>query len=83
MQVLIYGIIALYLVMLPVLFFNWYGLYQSDSDMTESERQISRIVLVIATAIWPIVLPLSYLELLSKVKRYERTTARFNASVLP
>jgi hypothetical protein len=83
MQVLIYGIIALYVVMLPVLFFNWYGLYQSDSDMTESERQISRIVLVIATAIWPIVLPLSYLELLSKVKRYERTTARFNASVLP
>jgi hypothetical protein len=83
MQVLIYGIIALYIVMLPVLFFNWYGLYQNDSDMTESERQISRIVLVIATAIWPIVLPLSYLELLSKVKRYERTTARFNASVLP
>jgi hypothetical protein len=83
MQVLIYGIIALYIVMLPVLFFNWYGLYQNDSDMTESERQISRIVLVIATAIWPIVLPLSYLELLGKVKRYKRTTARFNASVLP
>jgi uncharacterized membrane protein len=72
MQVLIFGVVALYIVVMPILFLNWYGLYQQDQEMTESERQISRIVMMIATVLWPIVLPMSYLELLSKVKRYER-----------
>ncbi len=75
MQVLTFGVVALYIVVMPILFLNWYGLYQQDQDMTESERQISRIVMVIATVLWPIVLPMSYLELLSKVKRYERVVA--------
>jgi hypothetical protein len=61
---------------MPVLFFNWYGLYQKSADMTTAERQICRVVLMIATLAWPIVLPLSYMELLNKVKRYERLAVK-------
>jgi hypothetical protein len=80
MQVMVYGLMVLYAVMMPLLFCNWYGLYQKDANMTDAERQISRIVLMIATALWPIVLPLSYMELLSKVKRYERQLVKSHAA---
>jgi hypothetical protein len=72
MQVLTYGLLALYAIVMPMLFTNWYGLYIQESGMSLNQRQTSRIVIMIATALWPIVLPLSYLELLKKVKRYER-----------
>lgn len=72
MQVLIYGLLAFYAVMMPMLFTNWYGLYSQEAGMSLNQRQTSRIVIMVATLLWPIVLPMSYLELLKKVKRYER-----------
>jgi hypothetical protein len=72
MQVLIYGLLAFYTVMMPMLFTNWYGLYSQEAGMSLNQRQTSRIVIMVATLLWPIVLPMSYLELLKKVKRYER-----------
>jgi Trk-type K+ transport system membrane component len=72
MQVLTVGLVVLYVVMMPILWLNWYRLYQQESDMSDTERQISRVVLTLATTLWPIVLPLSYLELLAKVRRYEQ-----------
>jgi hypothetical protein len=76
MQLLFYGLIALYVIVMPILFLNWYGFYQQEEDLTSAERQASRIVMVIATVLWPIVLPLSYLELMGKLKRYERRTTQ-------
>jgi hypothetical protein len=76
MQMLLYGLLTCYLIAMPILFFNWYDLYQHESQMTHAERQISRMVLGIATLLWPIVLPLSYLELIRKVKRYEQQDRR-------
>jgi hypothetical protein len=72
MQVLIYGLLAFYAVVMPMLFTNWYRLYRQSAGMSLNQRQISRIVIMVATLLWPIVLPMSYLELLKKVKRYER-----------
>jgi hypothetical protein len=76
MQMLLYSLLTCYLIVMPILFFNWYDLYQQDSEMTNAERQVSRIVLAIATLLWPIVLPLSYLELIRKVQRYEQKKSR-------
>ncbi|MBE9031122.1 hypothetical protein IQ266_15415 [filamentous cyanobacterium LEGE 11480] len=72
MQLLTFSLLALYTVVMPLLFSNWYGLYLNEPGMNASQRQTSRIVLMLATLLWPIVLPMSYLELLKKVKRYER-----------
>ncbi|MFM2430268.1 MAG: hypothetical protein RLZZ511_1481 [Cyanobacteriota bacterium] len=79
--VLTYGLLALYAFVMPVLFTNWYGLYLQETRMTVHQRQISRIVLIIATLLWPIVLPMTYVELLQKIKRYERRSARITAQV--
>jgi hypothetical protein len=82
MQVLIYGLLALYVIVMPMLFTNWYGLYIQESGMSLHQRQTSRLVIMIATALWPIVLPMSYLELLKKVKRYERQSVMAQANFM-
>jgi hypothetical protein len=79
MQAIVYSLVAAYVLFMPVLFFNWYGLYQKSDDMTATDRQICRVVLMIATLAWPIVLPLSYMELINKVKRYERRAVKGTA----
>lgn len=61
-----------YLMVMPVLFLTWLGFFLRDAEMTLSERRMSKLVLGIATLFWPVVLPLAYVELLGKVKRYER-----------
>jgi hypothetical protein len=82
MQVLIYGLLVLYAIVMPMLFTNWYGLYIQESGMSLHQRQTSRLVIMIATALWPIVLPMSYLELLKKVKRYERQSVMAQANFM-
>jgi uncharacterized membrane protein len=72
MQTILYGLFVCYLLAMPVLFVNWFGMFQQDTEATGVERQMSWIVLVLATLAWPLVLPLTYVELLTKVKRYER-----------
>jgi hypothetical protein len=72
MQTMFYGLMTCYCLMMPILFANWYGLHAKDADMSRTERRLSMLVLTIATLLWPVVLPLTYIELLSKVKRYER-----------
>jgi uncharacterized membrane protein len=72
MQTILYSLFACYLLVMPVLFANWFGMFQQDTEATGIERQLSWIVLALATVAWPVVLPLTYVELLAKVKRYER-----------
>jgi hypothetical protein len=71
MQVLIFALIVLYALVMSILFSNWYALFQGDRNMSASQRQTARIVIMIATLLWPVVLPISYLELIKKLKRYE------------
>jgi uncharacterized membrane protein len=72
MQTILYGLFVCYLLVMPVLFVNWFGMFQQDTEATGVERQMSWIVLVLATLAWPVVLPFTYVELLAKVRRYER-----------
>jgi hypothetical protein len=72
MQTMFYGLMTCYCLMMPILFVNWYSMHAQDANMSRTERRGSLLVLTLATLLWPVVLPLTYIELLSKVKRYER-----------
>ncbi|NJN48580.1 MAG: hypothetical protein HC805_00635 [Alkalinema sp. RL_2_19] len=80
MQLLTLSLLALYMVVMPLLFSSWYSLYLNEPGMNASQRQTSRIVIMLATLLWPVVLPMSYLELLNKVKRYKRQSITVQSS---
>jgi glucan phosphoethanolaminetransferase (alkaline phosphatase superfamily) len=47
------------------LFFSvWLNLFKKDNHLSGQEKRLCWIILLIATLLWPIVVPLSYLELL-------------------
>jgi hypothetical protein len=71
MQTILHGLTICYWMMMPILIVSWYGIHIKDPAMSPSERRLSLLVFTIATLLWPVVLPLTYVELLSKVKRYE------------
>ncbi|MEQ9373499.1 MAG: hypothetical protein RIG63_31420 [Coleofasciculus chthonoplastes F3-SA18-01] len=62
------GAIAFYVVMLPILFSRWLDFMQNDDSLSSNEKFSSWVLLVIATILWPIVVPISYLELLDARK---------------
>jgi hypothetical protein len=72
MQIVIGPLLVIYGVVAPVLFFKWVELMRRDRHLSRQERLISQAIVFIATAFWPIVLPLTYLELLERVRRQER-----------
>jgi hypothetical protein len=72
MQILIGSFLVVYGVVAPVLFFKWVELIKRDRHISRRERLLSRWIVLIATALWPIVLPLTYLELLERVRRQEQ-----------
>ncbi len=76
MQILIGAFLVIYGVVAPVLFFKWIELMVCDRHQSRRERVLSRWLVLIATALWPIVLPLSYLELLERVRRQERLISK-------
>jgi hypothetical protein len=72
MQIVIGPLLVIYGVVAPVLFFKWVELMRRDRQVSRRERMLSQCVVLIATALWPIVLPLTYLELLERIRRQER-----------
>ncbi len=72
MQILVGLLLVVYSVVSPVLFFKWVELMRRDRHVSRHERLLSKCVVLIATAFWPIVLPLTYLELLERVRRQEQ-----------
>ena len=55
-----------YLFMAPFYFTSWLKLYNKDISLSAEERLLSRVFLVISTILWPLVVPIAYLELLNK-----------------
>ncbi len=74
MHPLLLFFIAFYSLLMPILFVNWLGFFREDLSLTKSEKQLSMVVIAIATLFWPIVIPFAYLELLGKFQRSARTT---------
>ena len=64
------GAIAFYVIMLPILFSRWLDFMQRDDSLSSNEKFSSWVLLVIATILWPIVVPISYLELLDARKTF-------------
>ncbi|HEY9665597.1 MAG TPA: hypothetical protein V6C91_02270 [Coleofasciculaceae cyanobacterium] len=66
MKLLLVIFLLFYLLMAHRFFNVWLKFFQKDTSMSPEERQFSRIVLIIGTALWPVVVPTAYLSLLEK-----------------
>jgi hypothetical protein len=64
--------IVVYLVMGYYLFNEWLFFFLQDEEMSSEQRSLSRMVLVIMTIFWPIVVPFAYLELLRFHKKHKK-----------
>ncbi len=67
LQILFIPLAIFYLLMASCLFSKWLEMMQQDINI-KPQMPYSRLLLVIVTILWPIVVPLAYLELLSKLK---------------
>ena len=66
MEPLPVALVVVYLMMASCFFYSWLKLFKKDTNLSSDERLLSQIVLVIATILWPIVVPIAYLELLKQ-----------------
>jgi hypothetical protein len=64
--------IVVYLVMGYYLFNEWLFFFLQDEEMSSEQRSFSRMVLVVMTIFWPIVVPFAYLELLRFHKKHKK-----------
>jgi hypothetical protein len=65
-------VVTLFYLLLAVIFFKeWLHFFAEDQEISPQERWVSRMILVIATIVWPIVVPFAYLELLKFHKRHK------------
>lgn len=64
---------SLYLLIAVTFFQNWYDAYKRDlKNMDEEDIFVSRVILGLATLLWPVVVPVSYLRMLKNSKRVAR-----------
>ena len=61
-------IIVAYLVMTSYFFMNWLKFFKRSPKLSPEEMFLSIVILLIATIFWPIVVPISSLELLKAGK---------------
>ncbi|MCA1995381.1 MAG: hypothetical protein LDL41_25535 [Coleofasciculus sp. S288] len=47
-------------------FATWFNVFRKDTHLSPEQKRISKRVLIVATLLWPIVVPISYLEKRSK-----------------
>ena len=66
MKLLIIIFVFFYIFMAQRLFTIWHKFFQKDSNMSHGEKQLSWVVLIVGTVLWPIVVPNAYLALLEK-----------------
>lgn len=66
MLLLIIIFVFFYLLMARRLFTIWHQFFQQDADMSPGEKQLSWLVLIVGTVLWPIVVPNAYLAILEK-----------------
>ncbi|HEY9809122.1 MAG TPA: hypothetical protein V6D13_07245 [Halomicronema sp.] len=60
---------AIYLVSAPCFFKNWLSFFEKEAHtLTAEEKQLSMATLVTASVLWPVVVPLAYMEKVSKAK---------------
>jgi hypothetical protein len=78
------NILVWYLAIALIVFCVWFGLFLKDNT-TPNNHLLSWLVLLIAPFFWPIVLPLSAIELLGKAqaKRRHQTKIKLSQQIAP
>ena len=66
MKLLQITLVVAYLFMAPFYFISWLKLFNKDTSITSNERLVSMVILVMSTILWPLIVPIAYLELLNK-----------------
>ena len=59
-------LVSAYLFMAPLYFNSWFKLFKKDTSLSARERLLSRVILVISTILWPLVVPIAYLEIIQR-----------------
>jgi len=62
------SLVSYYLLMGTILFTTWLEFFQRDTRLVFEEKVLSALTLVVATLLWPLVIPLAYLELIFKIR---------------
>lgn len=60
------ALVVAYLFMAPFYFTNWLKLFRKDTNLSSNERLASMAILAISTILWPLIVPIAYLELLKQ-----------------
>lgn len=62
MELLQTALVIAYLLITSYFFINWLEFFNQTPSSSVEDRFLSVVVLVIATILWPFVIPISYLE---------------------
>ena len=68
LQLTLISAVTIYLVIACCLFALWLDLIQQGGYLPLSQQIFSRLFLIFATLLWPLVVPFAYIELLLKSK---------------
>lgn len=63
MELLQTALIIAYLLVTSYFFINWLKFFNRTPSSSVEDRFLSVVVLIIATILWPFIIPISYLEL--------------------
>ncbi len=66
---MIYLLLSFYTLLAGLFFREWLFFFINDREMSLQTRWISSVILVVATILWPLIVPLAYLELLKFHKK--------------
>ena len=64
--------VVFYLIMAFCFFMQWLGFFIDDKDMDSGQRYFSIVILIVGTILWPLIVPLAYLELLKFHKKHKQ-----------
>lgn len=66
LKVILFFTIVYYLLIARSFFTTWLVVFNQHPQLTSEEQFLATVILFLATVLWPVVLPLAYLELISK-----------------
>lgn len=61
-------LLALYLLIAACLFRLWFNHYKQELNLSNEDKILCLVTLVLGAVFWPIVLPIAYSKLLNKAK---------------
>lgn len=68
MKLLLAALVVNYLLMASFFLTRWLEFFEKDTSVTSNDRFLSEWILVLATILWPVAVPIAYLELLKAQK---------------